>query len=79
MIKILKVKNISPQKALDKIQNAGIFNYMINWGCDIDEKNKQLTFNLRHGSGEGGSFDKELKETIRSLEVFLKSIDMPQK
>ena len=79
MIKVFKVKNISPQKVLDKIQNAGIFNYMINWGCDIDEKNKHLIFNLRHGGGEGGSFEKELKETIHSLEVFVKSIDIPQK
>lgn len=79
MIKIIGVKYASPGEVLESIQSAGIFNYMINWGCNIDEKNKRLIFNLRHGGGTGGSFDKELKEAIQQLESFIKSIDTPKK
>lgn len=79
MIKVIEVKHLSPRKVLESVQQAGIFNYMINWGCDIDEENKRLIFNVRHGGGSGGSFDKEVKETIRQLETFVKSIDTPKK
>jgi hypothetical protein len=79
MIKIIEVKYASPKEALESIQSAGIFNYMINWGCNIDQKNKRLIFTLRHGGGTGGSFDKELKEAIQQLESFIKSIDTPKK
>jgi hypothetical protein len=79
MIKIIEVKHASPKEVLESIQLAGIFNYMINWGCNIDEKNKRLIFNLRHGGGTGGSFDKELTEAAKQLESFIKSIDIPKK
>lgn len=79
MIKIIEVKHASPKEVLENIQLAGIFNYMINWGCNIDEKNKRLVFNLRHGGGTGGSFDKELNEAAKQLESFIKSIDTPKK
>lgn len=79
MIKIIEVKHISPQQVLESIQQAGIFNYMINWGCDIDEQNKRLIFNMRHGGGTGGSFDRELKDAVKQLETFIKSIDSPRK
>lgn len=79
MIKVLTVRNISPRKALESVQVAGIFNYMINWGCDIDEKNQRLIFTLRHGGGSGGSFDRELKQAAHDLEEFIKSIDIPSK
>ena len=79
MIKIIEVKYISPKQVLESIQQTGIFNYMINWGCDIDEQNKRLIFNIRHGGGTGGSFDKELKEAVKQLEIFIKSIDSPKK
>lgn len=79
MIKIIEVKYISPRRVLESIRQASIFGYMINWGCDIDEENKRLTFNIRHGGGTGGSFDRELKEAVRQLESFIKSIDSPKK
>lgn len=79
MIKVIEVKHISPRQVLESIQQASIFSYMINWGCDIDEENKRLTFNIRHGGGTGGSFDKELKEAVHQLETFIKSLDSPKK
>jgi hypothetical protein len=74
MIKIIKLKNISPQQALESVQTAGIFGYMINWGCEIDEKNNRLIFNLKHGGG-GGTFEKELQKTVKDLEAFINSLD----
>lgn len=79
MIKVISVKHISPKQVLESVQQAGVFNYMINWGCDIDEENNRLIFNIRHGGGTGGSFDQEVKDAIRQLETFVKSIDLPKK
>jgi len=76
MIKIFQLKKISPDEALKRVQSAGIFNYMINWGCDIDKKNNRLVFNLKHGGGSGGSFDEELEKAVKNLEQFIKSIDV---
>lgn len=76
MIKIFQLKKISPREALKSIQEAGIITYMINWGCDIDDKNNRLVFHLKHGSGTGGSFDAELEKVVRDLEQFIKSIDV---
>ncbi|RMG66345.1 MAG: hypothetical protein D6715_07160 [Calditrichaeota bacterium] len=78
MIKIIKVKYLEPREALASIQKAGIIPYLINWGCDVDEQNRRLIFNLRHGSGSGGSFDEELRRVGNEIEQFLKSIDRPR-
>ncbi len=77
MIKIIKVKYLEPGEALASLQKAGIIPYFINWGCDVDEQNRRLIFNLRHGSGSGGTFDAELKQVGHDIEQFLKSIDRP--
>ncbi len=73
MIKVFNLKHIDPNDALRLVQESGVFNYMINWSCNIDEKNKRLIFNLKHG---GGDFPEELEKAARELERFIKSIDV---
>ena len=73
MIKVFNLKHIEPNEALRLVQESGVFDYMINWSCNIDEKNKRLIFNLKHG---GGDFPEELEKAARELERFIKSIDV---
>lgn len=73
MIKVISLKNIEPKEALRLIQESGVIPYLINWGCNIDEKNRRLIFQLKHG---GGNFDEELDRAADDLEKFLKSIDV---
>ncbi len=73
MIKIFTLMHIQPDEALRLVQESGIISYMINWGCNIDEKNKRLIFQLKHG---GGEFEEELEAAARELEKFIRSIDV---
>jgi len=73
MIKVISLKNIEPKEALRLVQESGVVPYLINWGCNIDEKNKRLIFQLKHG---GGAFDEEIDQTADDLEKFIKSIDI---
>jgi hypothetical protein len=73
MIKVISLKHISPKEALRLVQESGIIPYLINWGCNIDEKNKRMVFQLKHG---GGGFEEELESAAIDLEKFIKSIDI---
>ena len=73
MIKVISLKNIEPKEALRIVQESGVVSYLINWGCNIDEKNKRLIFQLKHG---GGGFDEEVERAADDLEKFIKSIDV---
>jgi hypothetical protein len=73
MIKVISLKNIEPKEALRLVQESGVIPYLINWGCNIDTKNRRLIFQLKHG---GGTFDEELTRATVDLEKFLKSIDV---
>lgn len=77
MLKIIRLKNIQPEEALKSVRIAGVFGYMINWGCEIDKANRQLIFTLKHGGGSGGSCDEELRTAATELEKFIRSIDLP--
>ncbi len=72
MIKVVNLQHIEPKNALQLIREAGIFPYLINWSCNIDEKNKRLIFNLTHG---GGGFEEEVEKVEKELDKFIKSID----
>jgi len=78
MLKVIRLKNIQPEKALRSVRIAGVLGYMINWGCEIDSANRRLIFTLKHGSGSGGSFDQELQKAASELEKFIRSIDLPE-
>ena len=73
MIKVFTLQYIEPKDALRLLQESGVIPYMINWGCNIDEKSKRLIFQLTHG---GGDFEEELEKAIKDLEKFIKSIDI---
>lgn len=73
MIKVISLKHVSPKDALRLVQESGVIPYLINWGCNIDEKNKRLVFQLKHG---GGEFEEEVEATAGDLEKFIKSIDV---
>jgi|MudIll2142460700_1097286.scaffolds.fasta_scaffold10097_2 hypothetical protein len=73
MIKVVSLKHISPKDALRLVQESGVLPYLINWGCNIDEKNRRLVFQLKHG---GGGFEEELESAADELEKFIKSIDV---
>ncbi len=73
MIKVFNLKHISPKDAMRLVEESSIFNYLINWSCNVDEKNNRLIFNLKHG---GGAFSEELDKAGRDLEKFIKSIDV---
>lgn len=75
MVKVFKLKHIQPKEALLMVQKAGVIPYLINWGCNIDEKNNRLIFTLKHG---GGAFAEELDGAARDLDRFIKSIDVEQ-
>ncbi len=74
MVKIFRLKHISPKEALEQIHGSGIIDYMFNWGYSIDEKRKALTITLQYG---GGSDPEREKEMMKNLESFIKSIDEP--
>ena len=73
MVKVITLKYIEPKEALRLVQESGIISYLINWGCNIDEKNRRLVFQLKHG---GGGFEDEVKQAASDLETYLKSIDV---
>lgn len=73
MLKIITLKNISPKKALRLVQESGVIPYLINWGCNIDEENNRMVFQLKHG---GGSFESEINKVATELEKYIKSIDI---
>jgi len=73
MIKVISLKHISPKDALRLVQESGVMPYLINWGCNIDEKNRRLVFQLKHG---GGGFEEEVETVASELEKFIKSIDV---
>ena len=73
MTKIFTLKNIEPKEALRLVQESGIIPYLINWGCNVDEKKRRLIFQLKHG---GGDFNEELEHAVRELEKYIKSIDV---
>ena len=73
MVKIFKVKHLTPKKILDQVQRSGIINYMYSWHYTIDEKRNTISFNLRF---TGGNDQEKEKEMMRELETFIKSIDM---
>lgn len=73
MIKTFTLKHIEPEDALRLVRESAIIDYMINWGCNIDKKNRRLIFQLKHG---GGDFPEELQKTAHDLEKFIKSIDV---
>ncbi|MCK4894060.1 MAG: hypothetical protein GQ561_01450 [Calditrichae bacterium] len=73
MVKVITLKHIEPKEALRLVQESGIIPYLINWGCNIDEKNRRLVFQLKHG---GGGFEDEVKNAASDLESYLKSIDV---
>ena len=75
MIKVITLKHISPKEALRLVQESGIISYLINWGCNIDEKNKRMIFQLKHG---GGGFEEEVEKTAQQLEKYIKSIDVEE-
>ncbi|MBN2367198.1 MAG: hypothetical protein JXL67_13600 [Calditrichaeota bacterium] len=75
MIKVITLKHIDPKNALRIVQESGVISYLINWGCNIDEKNNRMIFQLKHG---GGGFEEEVEETARQLEKFIKSIDVKE-
>lgn len=73
MIKVIALKHIDPKEALRLVQESGVIPYLINWGCNIDEKNDRLIFQLKHG---GGGFEDEVQKAASELEKFIKSIDV---
>ena len=73
MVKVITLKYIEPKEALRLVQESGIIPYLINWGCHIDEKNRRMVFQLKHG---GGGFEDEVKNAANELETYLKSIDV---
>ncbi len=73
MIKVVTLKHISPKDALRLVQESGVLPYLINWGCNMDEKNHRLVFQLKHG---GGGFEEEVEKAASDLEKFIKSIDV---
>jgi hypothetical protein len=73
MIKVVILKHIEPKEALRLVQESGVISYLINWGCNIDEKGRRLIFQLKHG---GGGFDQEIDKAAHDLEKFIKSIDV---
>ncbi len=73
MIKVISLKYLSPKDALRLVQESGVIPYLINWGCNIDEKNNRLIFQLKHG---GGGFEEEVELAAAELEKFIKSIDV---
>ncbi len=73
MIKVINLKHIEPKEALRLVQEAGIFSYLINWGCNVDEKNNRLVFQIKHG---GGGFEEEVEKASHDLDRFIKSIDV---
>jgi len=73
MIKVITLKCIEPKEALRLVQESGVIPYLINWGCNMDEKNRRLVFQLKHG---GGAFEEEVKKVAKDLEDFIKSIDV---
>lgn len=72
MIKVFTLTNIEPEEALRLVQESGVINYMINWGCNIDKENRRLVFQLRYG---GGDFPEEVASAARELEKYIHSID----
>lgn len=73
MIKVITLKHIEPKEALRLVQESGVIPYLINWGCNMDEKNRRLVFQLKHG---GGGFEEEVEKVVKDLEAFIKSIDI---
>ena len=73
MVKVITLKHIEPKEALRLVQESGIIPYLINWGCNMDEKNRRLVFQLKHG---GGGFEEEVEKAAKDLETYLKSIDV---
>jgi len=73
MVKVITLKYLDPKDALRLVQESGVLSYLINWGCHIDEKNRRLVFQLKHG---GGGFEDEVKVAATELESYLKSIDV---
>lgn len=73
MVKIFKVKHITPEEVLDQVQRSGVINYMYSWRYTIDEKRDTISFNLRF---TGGNDQEKEKEMMKELETFIKSIDM---
>ena len=73
MVKVITLKYLDPKEALRLVQESGVIPYLINWGCNIDEKNRRLVFQLKHG---GGGFEDEVKKAASELESYLKSIDV---
>jgi hypothetical protein len=73
MIKVITLKHIEPKEALRLVQESGVIPYLINWGCNMDEKNRRLVFQLKHG---GGGFEEEVEKAAKDLEAFIKSIDV---
>ncbi len=75
MIKVISLKHIDPKYALRLVQESGVIPYLINWGCNIDEKNNRMIFQLKHG---GGDFEEEVEKAARQLEKFIRSIDVKE-
>jgi len=73
MIKVVSLKHLDPKEALRLVQESGVIPYLINWGCNIDEKGRRLVFQLKHG---GGGFEEEINKAANDLEKFIKSIDV---
>ena len=72
MVKVFRLKHISPLAALEQVHGAGIIGYLFSWNYTIDDKMKTITFNLRYG---GGSDPEQEKQAMRELESFIKSLD----
>ncbi len=73
MIRVYQLKHISAREALRLVNEAGVIPYLINWGCNIDEKGNRLIFQLKHG---GGDFPQEEEAAARELDRFIRSIDV---
>lgn len=75
MIRVYKLKHISPDEALRLVQESSVIPYLINWSCNLDEKGKRLIFQLKHG---GGDFPEEEEAAAKELDKFIHSIDSPE-
>ncbi|HDL18647.1 MAG TPA: hypothetical protein ENH29_06305 [Bacteroidetes bacterium] len=73
MVKIFRVKHLTPEEVLDQVQRSGVINYMYSWRYTIDGKRNTISFNLRY---TGGYDQEKEKEMMKEVEAFIKSIDM---
>ena len=74
MVKTFLLKNIPAQNALEQLHQAGIIDYMFNWGYTADEKRNTLTITLKYG---GGSNPEREKEMMKQIEAFIRAVDIP--